>query len=249
MTSTAVTMTTTTTTTAPNSSSSTAVKPTTAEAVKTPFSSINSPFLEAYLESEKNNWSFQKGDIGIEKFNAAISGFLTIFDALGSPIVTEIVRKDFRWKTNGLRNSARRLRADTLRDLVRKELKSPPRFWAPSGIESLLWALRILHFVEQLVDHMVQDVAMELKEACTRAYRSTLAVRHPHMTKVIFEKALALVPPRETFIANLSKRDVASEEDRRLSLVGMKDFLRAVRPHMEALQTLFDMEEIEDPHR
>lgn len=217
--------------------------------MKTPFSAINEPFLQARIESEENNWSFHKGDIGIEKFNCAISGFLTIFDALGSPIVTEIVRKDFRWKTNGLRNSARRLRAESLRDLVRKELKSPPRFWAPSGIESLLWAHRILQFVDQLVDHMVEDTSMELKEACTRAYRATLAIRHPHMTKMVFERALGLVPSRERFIANLTNHEVPTKEDLELSLLGMKDFLRATRPHIEALRTLFDMEEIDDPYR
>lgn len=217
------------------------------EPVKTPFSAINEPFLQARIESDEKNWSFHKGDIGIEKFNSAISGFLTIFDALGSPIITEIVRKDFRGKTNGLKNSARRLRADSLRDLVRKELKSPPRFWAPSGIESLLWAHRILQFVDQLVDHMVEDANMELKEACIRAYRTTLAVRHPHMTKIVFERALALVPPRERFIANLTNHDKPTDQDWELSLVGMKDFLRATRPHIEALRTLFDMEEIEDP--
>lgn len=216
------------------------------EPVKTPFSPINQPFLDARVESDAKDWSFNKGDIAIETFSAAVSGFLTIFDALGSPIITEIVRKDFRWKMNGLKNSARRLRAESLRDLVRKELKSPPRFWAPSGIESLLWAHRILRFVETLVDHMVVDVNMELKEACTRAYRVTLAVRHPHMTRVVFEKALALVPPRNVFFANLTKREIPSEEDLNLSMIGMKDFLRATRPHIEALRTLFDMEEIDD---
>lgn len=259
MTGTAITTTTTTTTTADASKSSdsaTVSNPSTIsfsadviDVTETPFSSINAPFNHARAESEHNNWSFSKGDIGIDKFNAAISGFLTIFDALGSPIITEIVRKDFRWKTNGLKNSAKRLRADSLRDLVRKELKSPPRFWAPSGIESLLWSHRILQFVDQLVEHMVNDTNMELKEACTRAYRATLAVRHPHMTRVIFEKALALVPPREHFIANLAHHDKATAEDHQLALIGMKDFLRATRPHIEALRTLFDMEEIEDPHQ
>lgn len=219
------------------------------DSIHTPFSSINAPFNAARAESEENNWSFSKGDIAVDKFNTAITGFLTIFDALGSPIITEIVRKDFRWKTNGLKNSAKRLLAESLRDLVRKELKSPPRFWAPSGIESLLWSHRILQFVDQLVNHMVEDTKMELKEACTRSYRATLAVRHPHMTRIIFEKALALVPQREQFIANLSGRDNPTEEDHRIALIGMGDFLRSTRPHIEALRTLFDMEEIEDPHR
>lgn len=218
----------------------------TSDEMKTPFSDINKPFRQAAIHSENNHWSFQKGDISVEKFNAAITGFLAIFDALGSPILTEIVRKDFRGKTNGLKNSARRLRAENLRDLVRKELKSPPRFWAPSGIESLLWSHRILRFVEQLVNFMVEDSSMELKDACILSYRSTLSVRHPQVMKVIFEKALHLVPPKNQFIANLTQHDEATEEDLKLSLIGMKDFLRATRPHIEALQTLFDMEEIED---
>lgn len=256
MTGTAITTTTTTADASTSSDSTTASNPPTIaffpdilDPIVTPFSSINAPFNAARAEADANNASFSKGGIAIDKFNAAITGFLTIFDALGSPIITEIVRKDFRWKTNGLKNSAKRLRADSLRDLVRKELKSPPRFWAPSGIESLLWSHRILHFVDQLVEHMVNDANMELKEACTRSYRATLAVRHPQMTRVIFEKALALVPPRVQFIANLSGHDKASEDDHKLALIGMKDFLRATRPHIEALRTLFDMEEIEDPHR
>lgn len=192
---------------------------------------------------------FQKGEISIDRFTTAITAFLSIFDALGSPVITEIVRKDFRWKTNGLRTAARRLRADTVRDLVRKELKSPPRFWAPSGIESLLWSRRILGFVEQMVDHLVEDSSLELHDACVRSYRTTLAARHPQMTKLIFEKALGLVPPRAQFIANLTKHDVASESDFKICLTGMKEFLSSTRPMIEALQTLFDMEEIEEPFR
>lgn len=233
-----------------NSSTSAAAPPADAERpAVTPFTAINEPFLQAVADTEARNWSFQKGDIGIEKFNKAISGFLNIFDALASPVITEIVRKDFRWKTNGLRNSAKRLRVENTRQLVRAELKSPPRFWAPSGIESLLWAHRILQFVEQLVDHLAIDPNCELKEACIKAYRATLAVRHPPMTKIIFEKALQLVPPRAQFIANLSHHSTATQDDYQISLIGMKDFLRAIRPHIEALRTLFDMEEIEDPHR
>lgn len=203
----------------------------------------------ASTDSQTRNWCFQKGDIAIDKFSTAIQGFLTIFDALGSPIITEIVRKDFRWKLNGLKNSARRLRAESVRELVRNELKSPPRFWAASGIESLLWCHRILQFVEHLVDYMAEDSTLELREAGIQAYRSTLALRHPHMTKVIFEKALNLVPSRAQFIANLTQHEAPSDEDLRLSVIGMKDFLRATRPVIEALRTLFDMEEIEDPHR
>ena len=255
MSSTAITTTTLTSPTA-NSSSSTgspaefSVSGDMLSTMETPFSPINLKFNEARTESDEHEtWSFHKGDIRIDTFSAAVTGFLTIFDALGSPIITEIVRKDFRWKTNGLRNSAKRLRADSLRDLVRKELKSPPRFWAPSGIESLLWSHRILQFVEQLVRRMAEDTALELKEACVRAYRATLAVRHPQMTRIVFERALALVPPREQFIANLSQHESATEEDHRIALVGMNDFLRSTRPHIEALRTLFDMEEIEDPHR
>lgn len=94
---------------------------------------------------------------------------------------------------------------------------------------------------------MVDDATLELKEACLRAYHSTLALRHPHMTKVIFENALRLVPPRARFIANLSKHDSALEQDFEIARIGMKDFLRATRPHIEALRTLFELEDIEDP--
>lgn len=215
----------------------------------TPFSEICKPFVQAAADSEARNWCFQKGDISIDKFTTAITAFLDIFDALGSPIITEIVRKDFRWKTNGLKTASKRLRAESVRELVRNELKSPPRFWAPSGIESLLWSRRILCFVEQMVDHLVQDAALELRDACIRSYRSTLAVRHPHMTKVVFEKALTLVPPRAQFVANLTQHDVASEQDFCICLTGMKEFLRSTRPVIEALRTLFDMEEIEESFR
>lgn len=233
----------------PNGSVTTTVTITADPVQKTPFSSINEPFIQGTSHAEEQKWSFSKGDIAIDKFHAAVSGFLTIFDALGSPIITEIVRKDFRWKLNGLKNSTRRLRAETLRELVQKELKSPPRFWAPSGIESLLWAHRILQFVYQLVANMVEDTGMELKEACILAYRSTLAVRHPHMTKIIFEKALNLVPQRNRFICNLTGEDECNEQLVELSMIGMKDFLRSTNPYIEAMTTLFDMEEIEDPHR
>lgn len=219
------------------------------ETLTNPFTDINKVFNQAADESEANNWCFQKGEIPVDRFNQAVQGFLTIFDALGSPIITQIVRKDFRSKMNGLKNSAGRLQAESLRQLVRKELKSPPRFWAPSGIESLLWSHRILQFVEQLVEHLAVKASMELKEACTLAYRSTLALRHPPMTRVMFEKALALVPPRAQFIANLTQHDNPTEEDLGLCHIGMKALLRATRPHIEALRTLFDIEEIEDLQR
>lgn len=217
-----------------------------ANAMTHPFSDINKAFLQAADDSEARNWCFHKGDIAIDQFLTSITGFLTIFDALGSTAITDIVRKDFRWKTNGLRNSAKRLHAESVRDVVRKELKSPPRFWAPSGIESLLWSHRILSFVEQMVDHLVEDSSLELHDACIRSYRDTLALRHNHMTKVIFERALGLVPSRARFIANLTKHDKATEEDYASCLVGMKEFLRSTRPVIEALRTLFDMEEIDD---
>lgn len=227
-------------------SATTTVTVAAASSVEHPFVSINKPFQEACEDSETRNWSFHKGDIAIDKFSTGINGFLTIFDALGSPTVTDIVRKDFRWKTNGLKNSAKRLHAESVRELVRNELKSPPRFWAPSGIESLLWCHRILCFVEQMVTHLVEDANLELQAACTRSYRSTLAVRHTHVVKAVFERAFGLVPPRSKFIGNLTKHDVVSEDDRAICLTGMKEFLRAVRPVIEALRTLFDMEEIDD---
>lgn len=156
------------------------------------------------------------------------------------------MRKDFRWKTNGLKNASKRLRVDNVRELVRKELKSPPRFWSPSGIESLLWAHRILRFVEHLVDYLSQDPALELRDAGQKAYRDTLAPRHPPMSKVIFEKALNLLPPRSKFIANLTECEAPTDADRARCLVGMKEFLRSTRPFIEALTTLFDMEQIDD---
>lgn len=255
-----------------------------------PFSEINKPFHMALTDAEQRDWCFHKGDISIDIFSSAITAFLTIFDAIGSPVITEIVRKDFRWKTNGLKNASKRLRADNVRDLVRKELKSPPRFWAASGIESLLWSHRILRFVESLVDCLEQDATLELRDAGQRAYRGTLAQRHPPMQKVVFEKALNLLPPRSKFVANLiaihrdedlnkslqvatgsqqqqqqqqpNKQQVQqhkqklqqvlqeapqpTEHDYAVCLVGMKDFLRSTRPFIEALTTLFDMEEIED---
>lgn len=235
-------------TTTPITSTTTTVTVTT-DSVSTPFSDINKPFKQAASDSEERNWCFQKGEIALDKFVNSITAFLTIFDALGSPGITEMVRKDFRWKTNGLKNSSKRLRAESVRDLVRKEHKSPPRFWAPSGIESLLWSHRILSFVEQLVDHMVEDAQLELRDACLRSYRSTLAVRHPPVTKVIFEKALNLVPSRSKFFANLTGSDAASETNLDSCLVGMKEFLRVTRPVIEALDTLFQLEDVEDSHR
>lgn len=212
-----------------------------------PFAGINRPFKEAVTHSEQQeNWSFHKGDIGIEMFTKAITAFLNIFDAIGSKVITDIVRKDFRWKINGLKNAAKRLKAESVRELARKELESPPRFWAPSGITSLLWALRILGFVEQLVDNLVQDAALELRDAGTRAYRGTLAPRHPPMTKVIFEKALNLVPPRATFVSNLTEHNPIDDNDVAIVLVGMKDFLRSTRPFIESLTTLIDMEDIDE---
>ncbi|CAN8065575.1 unnamed protein product [Agarophyton chilense] len=217
------------------------------EAIHTPFSCITQPFYHAIHDADNKNLCFPKGDINVELFNSAVSGFLAIFDALGCPIITEIVRRDFRGKTNGLRNSSRRLRANTLGELVRNEIKSPPRFWAASGIDCLLWCQRILNFIEQLVQHLVDDHHMELKQACILSYRNTLALRHPNVTKAIFEKALQLVPPRKQFVTNLCKGDQeASDQDVTLCLVGMKDFLKAVRPHITALQTLFEIEQIED---
>ncbi|PXF49074.1 Glycolipid transfer protein [Gracilariopsis chorda] len=232
-----------------SASSTTSTLTVTTDAIHTPFSCINHPFYHAIHEAHSNQRSFQKGDINVDIYNTAITAFLTIFDALGSPIITEIVRRDFRAKTNGLRNSARRLRAHTLRQLVVNELKSPPRFWAPSGIQSLLWSQRILHFIQRMVQLLVDDAQRELKEACIMAYRETLALRHPHMTKVIFERALQLVPPRKQFLTNLCDSECLSDEDIKLCLVGMEDFLNATRPHTSALATLFEMEQIEDPPR
>lgn len=232
-----------------SASSTTTTMTVTTDAIHTPFSCINQPFYHAIHEARSNQRSFQKGDINVDIYNSAISTFLTIFDALGSPIITEIVRRDFRAKTNALRNSARRLRAQTLRQLVVNELKSPPRFWAPSGIQSLLWSNRILHFIQRLVQLLVDDAQCELKDACISAYRETLALRHPHMTKVIFERALQLVPPRKQFLTNLCESEHLSDDDAKLCLVGMKDFLNATRPHTTALATLIEMEQIDEPPR
>lgn len=279
--STTVTVTTTASTDTDKSSTSGTDTTTTMTPTNHPFTEINKPFQAAINDCEANDWCFHKGDISIDIFSNSITAFLTIFDAIGSAVITEIVRKDFRWKTNGLKNASKRLRADNVRDLVRKELKSPPRFWAASGIESLLWSHRILKFVESLVDLLEQDQGIELKDAGLRAYRGTLAQRHPPMQKVVFEKALNLLPPRSKFIANLiaihqdsdlnqsysqqqalnkqqqqqlkqkqaqvlASASSPSESDYALCHVGMKDFLRSTRPFIEALTTLFDMEEIED---
>lgn len=230
-------------------SSSTTTLTVSTEDIVTPFSDVNKPFQQAMTEADEKNWCFQKGEIPLATYIDAINGFLNIFDALGSPIVTEIVRKDFRWKTNALRNSSRRLRAESLRDLVRNELKSPPRFWAAQGIESLLWSHRVLQFVESLVDNMVEDTNMELTEACLKAYRSTMAARHPQVTKIIFERALHLVPTKSQFFANMTDQEEATEDDLKLGHRGMKELLRSTRPFIEALTCLFELEEIEDSDR
>lgn len=212
-----------------------------------PFSEINRPFKDAVVQSEDHpDWCFNKGDIGVEMFTKAITAFLKIFEAIGSKMITDIVRKDFRWKINGLKNAAKRLKAESVRELARKELQSPPRFWAPSGIASMLWAHRILRFVERLVDNLVEDAALELRDAGIRAYRETLAPRHPPMTKAIFEKALNLVPPRATFVSNLTEHDPIDDNDYANVLVGMKDFLRSTRPFIESLTILIDMEDIDE---
>lgn len=220
-------------------STSTAAATRTGSGLETPFTVIARTFRTAQAASDERKWAFAEGELDIEPLLAAVSTFLIIFDALGSVVITELVRKDFGWKMGALRAAVVRLKAVSSRDVVRREVAAPPRMFDASGIEALQWVNRILQFVDGLVARMISDPALELKDACTESYRATLATRHPKITRSIFEKALSLVPSRARFFANISHVDIASEQDLRRNLAGMDEFRLAVAPHIGALTTMF----------
>lgn len=204
------------------------------------FFNICAAFNAATQATEEKRWSLTEGHVVIEPLLEAVTEFLSIFDAFGSQFVTQLVAQDFRWKTSAIRNAAKRLNSESVFDLVQKERQSPPGFFDSSGIDGLLWAKRVLQFVDKLVLLLLKDKQMELKDAALVSYRETLGYRHSAVTRAMFENALQLVPSRFKFISNLSLTDKPSEEQLNGIENGMREFRISVRPHVEALVNLFD---------
>lgn len=207
------------------------------------FGAIAGGFDEARAASDAEGIYVTDGDVLAEPLLRAVLGFLAVFDALGSAVLTRVVGSDFRSKASSARSALSRENVSSVRGMVEAEMKRAPGIFDSSGTEALRWARRVILFVDALVKHLLSDVKAELRTAATEAYRTTLALNHPSITQSIFENALALLPDRAVFLDNLYDAAASDPVDpvRRAadSILTMRAFRAAVHPHIVALDSIF----------
>lgn len=231
--------TTTTTTTLTKSSTTYSGAPT-----QQGFSGIAAAFDGATDATISHGHSLQNGDIIAEPLLNAVLRFLVVFEALGSAILSKLVRQDFRSKAESIRSALTREKVVTIRQLVAAEEKRPPRpFLDSNATEALLWTKRVLSFVDALVANLLQDPGSQLRDATTAAYRCTLGVKHNMVTRTVFENALALLPDTTTFLCNLYNCKSPYDDKIAASFTAaMTQFRIAVKPHIDAFHVVFPEE-------
>lgn len=207
-------------------------------------------------------------DLCLEPFLAAVTELVNIFDAIGSPFLSDLVRKDALTKVAIVRDAVARHtreaekrkpkprtskvgdaegtdakpRFDTVRRLLQAEREYPPSgLWAPQpAAPALLWMVRVLDFIERLVANLLGDRDKKLAQAALEAYNCTMRPGHSMITRGVFEKAFAFVPERKQFEAQI-------DPENSKVLAEFVEFERHVRPHVATLYLILSEEAVKLP--
>lgn len=179
-------------------------------------------------------------DVCLVPFLEAFQELMMIFDIIGSPLLGGIVRKDVANKITLVREAAKRNDdSRTVRQLMTLEAldkasgKVYGMFQPGPASPALEWMIRVLYFVDTLVANLLRSSECELCNAALTAYKATLWKYHSTVTRVIFERALALLPSRTNFEAKIARGS-------RTSIEVLEEFICQVRPHVVTLGIILD---------
>lgn len=166
--------------------------------------------VDAFKASSRSN----KGDdLSAGPFLEAFVTLTSFFDAIGSPYIAALLRREIGRKTSLIQASAKKHHTDDVRVLVATEQRSTPRASAkapPRSVAALIWIDRVMHFVETLLANLTandgDDVSVSM--AASDSYKnSALRESQSNITRAIFQRALEYLPTRESFNESVGKDD------------------------------------------
>ncbi|KAK1311137.1 hypothetical protein QJS10_CPA08g01276 [Acorus calamus] len=91
----------------------------------------------------------------------------------------------------------------SLLEILNKEVGDGTAKRTTSCSRALLWLTRSMDFTVALLEKLVEDPEMSLKQAIEEAYENTLRPWHGWISSAAYKVALKLIPEREEFIALL----------------------------------------------
>ncbi|KAK1288073.1 hypothetical protein QJS10_CPB19g00044 [Acorus calamus] len=107
----------------------------------------------------------------------------------------------------------------SLVEIVNKDVGDGTAKRTTSCSRALLWLTRSMDFTVALLEKLVEDPEMSLKQAIEEAYENTLRPWHGWISSAAYKVALKLIPEREEFIGllmykgqdyNMLKKDIQS---------------------------------------
>ncbi|KAG8459119.1 hypothetical protein KFE25_002526 [Diacronema lutheri] len=158
----------------------------------------------------------EHGDIAVEEFLDACDSIISILDAMGSGL--GMVKSDMTGNVGHIRRNAAKFGPGvTLQAMVKKDIEDKVEGKDGSTALSLLWLKRALHFLDQLIVHLLKNAGMEVADAGRAAYADTLTHHHNFAVRQIFKVAITAVPYRKDFMAKIA----GSEEQAMPALAGI----------------------------
>lgn len=166
--------------------------------------------VDAFKASSKSK---EGEDLSTGPFLEAFVTLTSFFDAIGSPYIAALLRREIVRKTSLIQASVKKHSVDDVRVLVATEQMSTPKASAkapPRPVAALIWIDRVILFVETLLANLTANDGgdVSVSTAASDSYQhSALRESQSNITRAIFQRALEYLPTRESFNESIGKDD------------------------------------------
>ena len=154
----------------------------------------------------------QGAGIVTQDFTVLCDHILGSFDHLGS--FTYFAKMEMTSKNESLKRVAGELR--TLREVVEADKQSGKAMVKNSCARNLHRLMLVVSFVRQMLQLLLDNPRMLLKDAFYKAYMGSLAPIHTYVLQTAVWAGLGLLPSRETFLKSIGE----TEQSARAAAVG-----------------------------
>lgn len=169
----------------------------------------------------------QGPDIVTQDFTVLCDHILCSFDHLGSFMY--LAKAEMADKNETLKRSASTL--GTLRAIVEADRRSGKAMVKNSCARNLHRLMLVISFVKQMLQAMLDNERMSLKDAFYKAYLGSLSTIHTYMLQTAVWAALGLLPTKETFLKSIGETEASAK----LAAVGVIEGAGQVLVELEKL--------------
>lgn len=155
----------------------------------------------------------QGSNIGTQDFTELCDHILCSFDHLGNFVY--LAKVEMAGKNESLKRVASSM--GTLRDIVEADKRTGRAMIKNSCARNLHRLMLVISFVKQMLQALLENQRMSLKDAFYKAYLGSLASIHTYMLQTAVWAALGLLPTKEHFLKSIGE----SEESARTAAVGV----------------------------